>query len=255
MANRKFTSYRLLLILLMLLLVFICGPAFAQSTTEGTAGANAVANTNTSSASQSIASQGNGNAQSTTTVFQGTTIPEHTSETIRSAPSMSIGSFGTSFSSDNCANTVAGALSVIGFGASGGKAVLETTCAHIRLGYAFGQSAAYSQNVAINTRDAGMAARAAAQQAMSDLAFCTALPSDPNIEKGCENLHLVQAAMKNDNDRRSQSAQYVSPEVQSERVTFYSSRPQLADGTIPSRPAGWTGVAGQSNAPPTGAIH
>lgn len=140
---------------------------------------NSTSNSNVSTGAVSSAAN-EGNAQSIT--FNSPPVPTRTEQVVRAAPSMGIGSFGTSFSSDNCSNTIAGQLSVIGVGASFGKALLEENCAHLRRGFAFGQAAAFA--AANHQQD--MAKKA---QAMVNFEFCT---TDENTQAACARLGLIQ---------------------------------------------------------------
>jgi hypothetical protein len=174
---------------LVLALVAFCGSAFGQDI-------NSTSNSQVSSgATSSAANLGNNQGQAIT--FNSPAVPTHTTQTVRAAPSMGLGSFGTSFSSDNCANTIAGQVSVIGVGASMGKALLEQNCAHLRRGYAFGQAAAFAaanhqQDLAIKL------------QAMTNYEFCTSDGVDSDTAHACEDMGLIKGShSKQDADQVS----------------------------------------------------
>lgn len=158
--------------LMALAMGLLCGAASAQTTV------NSTSNSSVSSGAQSSAAN-QGNAQSIT--FNTPQQPTRTTQRVVSAPSLGLGSFGSSFSSDNCSNTIAGQLSVVGIGASAGRALLEENCAHLRRGYAFGQAAAF----AAQNHQPEMAAK---MQAMVNFEFCT---TDPQTQAACTKLGLI----------------------------------------------------------------
>jgi hypothetical protein len=197
---------------LALALVAMCGSAFGQTV-------NSTSNSQVSSgAMSSAANQGNNQGQDIT--FNSPATPTHTTETVRSAPSMGLGSFGTSFSSDNCSNTIAGQASVIGVGASFGKALMEQNCAKIRRGFAFGQAAAFAaQN--------GQKELALREQAMVNYEFCT---TDADTQQACEDMGLIKKA-SNDKDRKE--------DYQPVTTDFTPSLPQQVVSNQPVSKGSW----------------
>lgn len=173
---------RIVCSLLLISAVCISGVALAQDANAFKSTVNSTSNSSVNTGASSSAAN-EGNAQNIT--FNSAPAPTHTHETVRAAPSMAMGSFGTSFSSDNCSNTVAGQMSVIGVGASFGKAVIEQNCAHIRRGYAFGQMASF----AIDHHQMELATK---MEAMVDFEFCTADGKDSDTAKACEAMGLIQ---------------------------------------------------------------
>lgn len=190
---------------LVLVLVAFCGSAFSQSI-------NSTSNSQVSSgATSSAANLGNNQGQAIT--FNSPAAPTHTTETIRSAPSMGLGSFGTSFSSDNCANTIAGQVSVIGVGASMGKALLEQNCAHLRRGYAFGQAAAF----AASNHQQELAVKL---QAMTNYEFCTSDGTDSDTAHACEDLGLIKGSHSKEDADQVSYKQASAIERQQEPMSF-----------------------------------
>lgn len=165
--------------------LLFCTATYAQST-DGGSTVNSTSNSQVSSSSGSTSNNA-GNAQQAqqAITFNSPQQPTRTTQRVETAPSMGMGSFGTSFSSDNCSNTLAGQVSVVGFGASAGKAVIEKNCAHLRRGYAFGQAAAFA-------RSSGQNEMADKQEAMVNYEFCTADGADSETAKACESLGLIQ---------------------------------------------------------------
>lgn len=147
---------------------------------------NSTSNSSVNTSAQSSAAN-QGNAQNIT--FNSPQQPTHTTQRVVTAPGMGLGSFGTSFSSDNCSNTIAGQLSVVGFGASAGKALLEQNCAHIRRGYAFGQIAAF----AASNHQTDLMVKA---EAMVAYEFCMADGNDSETAKACMDLGMVRDGHK-----------------------------------------------------------
>lgn len=189
---------------LVLALVAFCGAAFGQTI-------NSTSNSQVSSgAMSSAANQGNNQGQDIT--FNSPAAPKHTSETVRSAPSMGLGSFGTSFSSDNCSNTIAGQVSVIGVGASMGKALMEENCSRLRRGYAFGQAAAY----AASNHQPDLAVKL---QAMVHYEFCTADGTDSDTAHACEDLDLIKGTHGKTNDDHVSYRQAAAVEQQQSAST------------------------------------
>lgn len=104
--------------------------------------------------------------------------------TVRSAPPVMLGGFGTSFSSDNCVNIQQAGVSVLGAGIAAGGGKVDQNCAHIRRGYAFGQAAAYAAK-------SGQAKMASQLLSMANWEFCT---SDADTQKACLQAGLVVPA-------------------------------------------------------------
>jgi hypothetical protein len=98
---------------------------FSLGASAQTVNSSSLSNQNSTSNSGANAST-DGNAQ--VIAFNSAAQPTRTTERIEAAPAMSLGSFGVSFSSNNCSNTVAGQISIIKLGVSGGKAIMERSC-------------------------------------------------------------------------------------------------------------------------------
>jgi hypothetical protein len=215
-------------VLLAALLAF-AGTAAAQ---DGTT-VNSTSNSQVQSGAASQASNA-GNAQNI--AFNSPQQPTRTTERVESAPSMALGSFGTSFSSDNCSNTTAAQVSLIGFGIGGGTAVLERSCSHIRQAAAFGNAVVLDHNI----NDIESQRR---DLAMMHYVQCNT--SDDNLQQ-CANIGLVKIVKRS---ARANDVTYVPAYDTPEQVAalaaahqreIISDRPVFPDGTIPARPPGWT---------------
>lgn len=215
--------------LLACLLFVFAFSANAQSTVNSSSQSN-----QTTTSSSGANAQTNGNAQ--IIAFNSAPQPTRTTERIESAPAIALGSFGVSFSSNNCSNTVAGAISVIKLGVSGGKAVMERSCSFLVQATGFGNMANHYQSlreIALQRANNCVAgadgktpvctvlpsavaeAQVAAEQqrrweAMAGYAFCNT--SDDEL-KACERMGLIVA----EKDKRGDTVGY-APAYQPQAV-------------------------------------
>ena len=143
------------------------GAAHAQSSTS---------NANSGSNSTSAVQAANANAQ--TIEF---TSPGH--QTVRAAPALAVGSYGTSFSADGCMNTAQIGATVVGTGVVAGKSVRDDVCSRIRLSYAWGQYAKYLNDTGRKDTEAQVAGMIAWQ-------LCSAGMSGD--EEQCKKLGLTK---------------------------------------------------------------